>query len=75
MTHPHIRVDGLLLADVVERLSAQFEARVSVPVIVRTVRRCRRDPDIAALPLVPDQVERLARHRLSNIAAARRYGQ
>jgi hypothetical protein len=75
MTHPRIRVDELSLADMVERLCAQFEARVSVPVIVRTVRRCRRDLDIAAAPLVPEQVERLAYHRLTKFAAARRYGQ
>jgi hypothetical protein len=68
---PPLPADGFSLADLVERLSAQFAPCVSLPVIVRTVRRCRRELDIAAAPLVPEQVELLARHRLSNIVAAR----
>jgi hypothetical protein len=63
--------DGVTLADLVDRLAAQFGERVSVPLIVRTVRRCRRELDIVAAPAAPGEGGRQAGHRRSNIVAAR----
>jgi hypothetical protein len=71
-------VDGLSgratesAADVVERLLAEFESRVAPPVVVMTVRRCRRELDIIAGPALPELLERLARERLQRLVDADR---
>ncbi len=70
---PHARIGGLApelaaLADVVDRLFAEFENQLALPVISATVLRCRRDLDIAAGPALPELVERLARQRLRDLA-------
>ena len=54
----------MTLVDVVERLMAEFEDRLSLPVIAQVVSGCRRD--LAGTPetALPEMVERLARQRL-----------
>ncbi len=69
----HARIGGLApelasLADVVDRLFAEFDSRLALPVISGTVLRCRRELDIAAEAALPELVERLARQRLRDIA-------
>ena len=70
---PHARIGGLTpelasLADVVDRLLAEFESRLALPVISATVLRSRRELDIAAEAALPEFVERLARQRLHDLA-------
>jgi hypothetical protein len=57
------------LADVVERMFALFESQLSLTTIVRVVRRCRRELDLSASPLVTEALERRARERLAVLAA------
>lgn len=57
------------LADVVERLCAVFAARLTRTDIVAVIQRCRDDLDTVPDPALPELVERLARHRLHNLAA------
>lgn len=56
------------LADVTEQLFAAFESQLDLPLIVRVVRRCRRELDIRSGPATPTSVERLARRRLHALA-------
>jgi|KBSSwiStaDraftv2_1062776.scaffolds.fasta_scaffold48823_2 hypothetical protein len=51
-------------ADVVERMFAIFEKHLSLATIVRVVRRCRRELDIAAGPSLAE----LAHDRLTGLA-------
>jgi hypothetical protein len=55
------------LADVTERLFAEFEPRVSLTTIIATVHDCRRDLAGAPPPALPELVERLARQRLTKL--------
>jgi hypothetical protein len=69
---PHSRIGGLgpdlnSLADVVERLYTEFESRLGLPVVITTVRHCRRELDITHGPALPELLERLARQRLHDI--------
>ena len=57
------------LADVVERLFADFESELGLPVVVAVTRRARRELDIVAAPALPELVERLARQRLEDLVA------
>lgn len=52
------------LADVVERMFGIFESRLSLPTIVRVVRRCRRELDIEGGPGLAE----LAHERLDGLA-------
>jgi hypothetical protein len=52
------------LADVTERLFAEFDAQLPLRVIAQTVRECRRDLAGAPESALPELVERSARHRL-----------
>lgn len=61
---------GESLADITERLFARFEGAVPLPTIVRVVRRCRRELDIAGPGSLPELLERLARQRLQSLAAS-----
>jgi hypothetical protein len=56
------------LADVTERLFAEFEARLPLSAIVTTVRQCVRDLHGAPEQALPELVERLARQRLIELA-------
>ncbi len=60
--------DGDSLADVVERMFAVFESQLSLSTIVRVVRRCRRELDIAPGPPVAGRLEERARQRLTDLA-------
>jgi hypothetical protein len=64
-------VPGESLADVTERLFREFEPRVSLRTIVTTVRQCRSDLERAGnpQPALPELIERLARQRLTELAA------
>jgi len=62
------------LADVVDRLFADFETQLALPVVLGVVWRCHRELDIVAGPALPELVERLARQRLHDLAAARTSG-
>jgi hypothetical protein len=55
------------LADVVDRLNAEFESQLNRTAIARTVRRCGRELDTVRGPALPELVERLARQRLHAI--------
>jgi hypothetical protein len=59
------------LADVVERLSADFESQLTRPNVLAVTRRCRRELDIISGPALPEFVERLARQRLQDLLVAR----
>ena len=67
---------GGSLADVVERMYAEFGSRLPMParwpmpLVVTTVRRCRRELDIIDGPALPELLERLARQRLWRIIEA-----
>ena len=52
------------LADVTERLMAEFEHQIELSVITRVVLQCRRDLDTPAIHALPELLERLARQRL-----------
>jgi len=52
------------LADVTERLMAEFEHQIELSVITRVVLQCRRDLDTPAIQALPELLERLARQRL-----------
>ena len=58
------------LADVIERCFAAFGRQLGLPLVVRVVRRCRRELDISSGPAAPANVERLARERLHVLAAS-----
>lgn len=60
---------GGSLADVVERMHAEFGSRLPLPLVVTTVRRCRRELDIIDGPALPELLERLVRQRLRRIEA------
>jgi len=62
------------LPDVVERLFADFETQLGLPVILAVVRRCHRELDIVAGPALPELVERLARQRLHDLVTTRSTG-
>ena len=64
-----MNTDSPSLADVVERLFADFESEVGLPVVAAVARRARRDLDIVAAPALPELVERLARQRLQDLVA------
>jgi hypothetical protein len=49
----------------VARLAAEFSDRLRPQLIVRVVRNCRRDLGGSPVGAMPELVERLARHRLS----------
>jgi hypothetical protein len=55
------------LADVIDRLTAEFEPALNRNAVTRTVRHCRRELDIIHGPAPPEPVERLARQRLRSI--------
>jgi hypothetical protein len=55
------------LADVIDRLTAEFEPALDRIAIARTVRHCRRELGIIHGPALPELVERLARQRLRSI--------
>ena len=57
------------LADLTERLFAEFEHVLPLNAIARVVRDCRSDLAGSPTGAMPELTERLARHRLS--AAAR----
>ena len=59
--------NGESLADVVERMHAEFGSRLPMTFVVTTVRRCRRELDIVNGPALPELLERLARQRLRRI--------
>jgi len=52
------------LADVVERLSAEFQGRLGPEWVARTVLGCRRDLTGTPVGPLPELIERLARQRL-----------
>lgn len=54
----------MTLADITERLMAEFEARHSLIDIVAVVAGCRRDLQGSPASAQPELVERLARQRL-----------
>lgn len=54
----------LTLADVAERLMAEFEDQFDLASISRIVQATRRDLAAVAVGSVPELVERLARQRL-----------
>lgn len=56
--------DGASVADVVERLMAEFEGRFGLADITRVVLRCRADLDCSPQAALPELVERLAHQRL-----------
>ena len=60
------------LADVVERLFAEFHPRLSMTVVLMTLRRCRRELDIVSGPALPELVERLGRQRLLDLTQSER---
>ena len=51
-------------ADMVERLFAQFEDRLPLPMITATVRSARRDLQGSPIGALPELTERLAFERL-----------
>ena len=72
LRRPPPQVGGLTpaltsLADVIDRLLTEFASRLSLNVVVSTVRRCRHELDIIHGPALPELVERLARQRLHAI--------
>jgi hypothetical protein len=58
------------LADVSERLMAEFEDRLALDVISRVVQGCRADLDCSSPAALPELVDRLARQRLLDAAVA-----
>jgi len=64
-----MNIESPSLADVVERLFADFESELGLPVVVAVTRRARRELDIVAAPALPELVERLARQRLEDLVA------
>jgi hypothetical protein len=59
-----------LLADVVDRLFAHFEGRLTLPDVHAVVWRCCHELDIVSRPALPELVERLARQRLQDAVDA-----
>jgi hypothetical protein len=55
------------IAEITERLFAEFAPRVSLTTIVAAVRQCRRDLDGTPVSALPAMVERLARQRLTEL--------
>jgi hypothetical protein len=58
------------MADVAERLMAEFEGSQSLNVIMEIVRDCLRDLPAVPLAALPARVEALARERLRGAAPA-----
>jgi hypothetical protein len=56
------------MAEITERLFAEFAPRVSLTTIGTAVRQCRRDLDGTPESALPEMVERLARQRLTELA-------
>jgi hypothetical protein len=56
------------IAEITERLFAEFAPRVSLTTIVAAVRQGRRDLDGTPESALPEMVERLARQRLTELA-------
>lgn len=56
------------IADVTERLFAEFETQLPVTTIAATVRQSSDDIDSVPEPALPELVERLARQRLTDLA-------
>lgn len=61
-----------MVADVTERLMAEFEDRLELSLIARVVLGCRRDLACSPAAALPELIERLARQRLLDPVAARR---
>ena len=55
-------------ADVVERLMAQFEGRVSAATVADVVMECRRELRRVGANPRPEEIERLAEQRLHELA-------
>lgn len=75
---PRPHVSGLppevaSLADVINRLQADFAERLDLATITATVCRCRRELDIIHSADLPELTERIARQRLQTITARARY--
>lgn len=52
------------VADVVERLMAEFQGRLGLARVAQTVLGCRRDLTGTPTAALPELIERLARQRL-----------
>jgi hypothetical protein len=63
--------DPSSLADVIERLAAEFEPALSRTAIALTVRHCHRELDIIHGEALSELVERLARRRLRATVSTR----
>jgi hypothetical protein len=61
------------LANVTQRLYADFEPDVTMAEVLTTVRQCEHDLDVVTDSALPELVERLARQRLSNRHTAHRH--
>jgi hypothetical protein len=59
---------GYSYADVVERLFSEFEDHYSLPDIVEIVHVCREQLEDESGTFSPQQLERLARQRLTSAA-------
>jgi hypothetical protein len=62
------------LAHMIERLSADFASQLPLPVVLATIRHCRRELDFVAGLALPELVERLARQRLHDLVTTRSTG-
>ena len=58
------------VVDVTERLMAEFEDRLGLQIISGVVNSCRRDLQGTPTGPMPELLERLARQRLLDVAAA-----
>lgn len=61
------RTAGDTVADVIERLMAEFEDRLELDVISRVVLGCRADLNCSPAAALPELMERLARQRLAEL--------
>jgi hypothetical protein len=59
------------VADVVERLMAEFQVRLGPERVAQTVLGCRRDLPGIAVGALPERLERLAQRRLLDALPAR----
>lgn len=57
------------VADITERLMAEFDGQIQVATISDVVLGCQRDLRGSPVPALPELVERLARQRLLHPAA------
>jgi hypothetical protein len=60
------------LAQVTERLYADFHTHATLRQVIAVVRRCANELDTPSQEAVPELVERLARQRLTDLAAHQR---